>query len=101
MRFQEHIPSERDTRQNRVDWPAARQALEDNPGKWGLVAENVASSVAEQLRKGRNKNFRNGLERFEFATRRPSGATYEPRRTNLWGRYTPDGWVYAEEGGNA
>lgn len=93
----ETLPGARDIRPSRVNWVQARQNLEDNPGKWVLMASNVASSVSDQLRKGRNKTFRIGLKYFEFSTRKPSDKGYEANRTDLWGRFTPEGWVYADE----
>ena len=97
MQFTSELPRGIDVRPTRVDWEEAKQAVMDNPGQWGLMATNIASSVPDQLRKGVNKAFRgDDLAHFEFATRRPKGADYPKRRTDLWGRYTPDGWVYPE-----
>jgi hypothetical protein len=92
MQITDQLPSGSDVRPTRVDWAKAKTAAMENPGKWVLMAENIASSIPDQLRKGMNKQFRGDeLERFEFATRRPKGATYPKRRTDLWGRYTPEG----------
>lgn len=91
MQFQDELPPGRAVRDEPVDWAAVKKSLMQNPGKWGLMAENVASSTPAQLRAGKNKSFRGPeLEHFEFRVRKPSDPKkpYGRRRTDLWGRYT-------------
>jgi hypothetical protein len=87
----DELPAGRSLRDEPVDWVAAKQALIDNPGKWVLMAENIASSVPGQLRDGSYKDFRGAeLAHFEFRVRKPEkpAVPYAPRRTDLYGRYT-------------
>jgi len=91
MKFMDDLPQSRTYRPEPIDWASAKQELMENEGKWGLVAEDVASSTAQQLRTGRNKAFRGEeLKHFEFRVKRPEEpeVPYGPRRTDLWGRYS-------------
>lgn len=79
-----------------VDWAAAKQALLDNPGRWVLMAENVASSTPTQLRAGRNRAFPEAeVGDYEFTTLKPERLTdpYPKRRTDLYGRYIAKGVI--------
>lgn len=90
MEFFDNLPTGRIIRPDPIDWESAKAAMLENPGQWGLIATNVSSSTAQQVRAGRNKRFRgDDLERFEFRTRRPKDLSdgYGPRRTDLYGRY--------------
>ena len=69
----------------------------DNPG-WVLIAENVHASTGDQLRKGMYPSFRDDLDRFEFRAVKPQNSDYGPRRTDIWGRYTPVGYRYDDDG---
>lgn len=91
MQFFDELPEGRRTvRSEPVDWEQAKATLIENPGKWGLMADNVPASTPGQLRKGKNRLFRGPeLEHFEFRVRKPEGAKYPPRRTDLYGRFTP------------
>jgi hypothetical protein len=87
------LPGRGNVRDTPVDWNAVRALMVENQGMWVKVAENVAGSTATQLNAGRNKHFRDAdLDQFEFAVRKPEdaekAATYGPKRTDLWGRYT-------------
>jgi len=93
MEFFENLPNERGVRDEPINWTTAKEELVKNPGRWGLMAENVSSSTGTQLRMGLNTLFRGGeLDKFEFRMRRPGGLKgreYAKRRTDLYGRYTP------------
>ena len=93
MYFQDEPPAAQNLRDSPVDWAKAKRELMENEGKWGLIAENISNSTPQQLRTGRYKEFRDPeLEHFEFITRKPEdrdkAASYGPRRTDVWGRYT-------------
>lgn len=91
MQFFDELPAGRAVREEPVDWEQVKADLMQNPGRWGLVAENISSSTPGQLRAGKNKNFRGeDLEQFEFRVRKPAnpGVEYGKRRTDLYGRYT-------------
>lgn len=102
MQFFDDMPAGREARERRVDWESAKAELINNPGRWGLMAENIASSIPDQLRKGRYKDFRgNDLEVFQFRVLKPSGEKgkgYGARRTDLYGRFTPEGFGYDKDG---
>jgi len=93
MEFFDEIPGARPFRQRRIDWEKVKAALKDNPGRWGLMAEDVSSSTASQLRKGANRLFRGDeLNEFEFRVRKPDGekaSDYVKDHTDLYGRYVP------------
>lgn len=88
MQFFDKLPESSVPRGPLKDWVKIKEDLKANPGQWGLVAENVTSTFPQQLREGRNKNFR-GEEGalYEWSTRRPKNSDYAPRRTDLYGRY--------------
>lgn len=89
MQFVDELPAGRAVRDTPVDWDAAKAELMANPGAWGLMAENIASSIPGQLRAGKNKAFRGAeLIHFEFAVRKPANSGYGNRRTDLWGKYS-------------
>ena len=91
MQFFDELPLGRTIRDEPVGWEEAKAELIKNPGRWGLVAENVSSSVPSQLRSGKNQFFRGEeLESFEFRVRKPENpeVPYGNRRTDLYGRYT-------------
>ena len=91
MQFFDELPVGRSSREQPVDWAAKKAELIANPGQWGLMAENISGSIADQLRNGRNKNFRGDeLRHFEFRVRKPENpaAPYGNRRTDIYGRYT-------------
>jgi len=76
-----------------LNWVAAKQELIENEGMWGLMAEDIAASTPDQLRKGGYAAFRGEeLRHFEFATRKPATQVgvepYRKNRTDLYGRYT-------------
>ena len=87
----DELPAGRQVRAEPVDWAAAKQALLDNPDKWVLMAENIASTTSGQLAGGKNQHFRGEeLEHFEFAVRKPEKpeVPYGNRRTDLYGKYS-------------
>ncbi len=91
MKFFDEVPTRGVRRGEPVDWAAAKAALIENEGKWGLMAENVAASTPQQLYNGKNSHFRGEeLKHFEFRVARPESpeTPYPPRRTDLYGRYT-------------
>lgn len=91
MKFFKELPTRSNVRDQPIDWAGAKAELMANPGEWGLIAENVASSTPQQLQTGKNKHFRGEeLEQFEFRVMRPENApeSYAKRRTDLYGRYT-------------
>ena len=89
MKFFDEMPPGRSVRAERVDWAKAKAELMENPGQWGLMAENVASSIPGQLTNGKNKAFRGEeLQHFEFRILKPENSDYGPRRTDLYGRYS-------------
>lgn len=91
MQFFDELPASRNVRDTPVDWPVVKDELKARPGQWGLMAENVSSSIADQLRSGKNKLFRGEeLDHFEFRVRKPENPAvpYGNRRTDLYGRYT-------------
>lgn len=92
MQFFEALPAGRRRSERTIDWVKAKAEVMENPGSWGLIAENVGSSTAGQLTAGKNKNFQGEeLKHFEFSVRRPEKADpaiYTERRTDLYGRYT-------------
>ena len=84
----DEMPS-RAIRETPVDWDKAKRDVMKHPGKWVLMADNVAPSVMRQLKLGKNPRFRGEeLKQFEFRVKRPEDADYPPRRSDLWGRYT-------------
>lgn len=88
MQFYEDLPLDR---RAKIDWVSVREELVNNPGQWALIAEDVAQSTVGQIRAGKNKQFRDDADQFEFASRRPvpaeGEAPLDPKRSNLWGRY--------------
>ena len=91
MQFFSELPERHVVRDEPVDWEQAKADLMANPGKWGLMAENVSNSTPGQLRKGKNRFFRGPeLENFEFRVRKPKApeTPYGRRRTDLYGRYS-------------
>jgi len=90
MKFSADLPGGQAREPRRfIDWADAKSQLMANEGQWGLIATDVSVTVPQQLKGGRNKLFRGEeLENFEFCVRRPEGAAYAPRRSDLWGRYT-------------
>lgn len=96
MKFQRELPGGRTVRDAPIAWANAKELMIENEGAWGLIAENVSSSTPQQLRRGRYREFQEGeLEKFQFAMRKPEdtevAATYAPRRSDLWGRYSSTG----------
>jgi hypothetical protein len=90
MKFSDELPGGDRANRKYVDWDKAKADLIATPGMWGLIAEDVSATVPAQLQKGRYKAFRGDeLEHFDFSVRRPKDADYRPRRSDLWGRYTP------------
>lgn len=91
MEFFDKLPvGNTSRRESPIDWAAVKDELVANEGQWGLVAENVSSSVAEQLRKGRYAKFQgDDLDQFEWRNRRPAtpSESYGPRSTDLYGKY--------------
>lgn len=93
----EELPASRSVRRaNPIDWSGARQAMIDNPGMWVKLVENVSASTLQQIRRGRNQQFRatedgGDLHKFEFAARRPAqeglDEKYRKNFTDVWGRY--------------
>lgn len=88
----DELPPGRTVRAEPIDWAGAKQAMIDNAGSWVKIVENISSSTPQQLRRGDNRLFRGEeLERFEFATRKPTdpdvASRYRPNFTDLWGRY--------------
>lgn len=75
-----------------IDWDGAKLEMMRNPGKWVLIAEDVASSMPQQIYRGRNPRFR-GEERdkFRFRVRRPDDCQYPPRRSDIYGSYVGSG----------
>ena len=70
MQFFDDLPSGRTVREEAVDWAKVKADLMENPGRWGLMAENISSSTPGQLRAGKNRNFRGPeLAHFEFRVR--------------------------------
>ena len=91
MQFFDDLPSGRTVREEAVDWAKVKADLMENPGRWGLMAENISSSTPGQLRAGKNRHFRGPeLAHFEFRVRKPKDPKepYGRRRTDLYGRYT-------------
>ena len=92
MEFFDILPAGRGRSAGAIDWSKAKADIMENPGLWGLIAENVGSSTAGQLNAGKNKSFQGDeLKHFEFSVRRPEKAdpaVYTDRRTDLYGRYT-------------
>lgn len=92
MQFFTELPGERRVvREEPVDWAAAKAELIAHPDQWGLMAENVSSSTASQLREGRNKLFReDDLKHFEFRVIKPKDpkTPYSEFRTDLYGKYS-------------
>jgi|GEM_PF-2817051 len=94
MQFFEDLPPGRNIRQEPVDWASAYDAMMQNPGQWGLIASDVSASTPGQLRAGKNQHFRgDDLKHFEFRVRKPENPdpAYGKRRTDLYGRYVPEG----------
>jgi hypothetical protein len=94
MQFFNKLPNTRMVRDEPVNWAQAKADLMQNPGQWGLMAENISSSTAAQLRSGMNRHFRGEeLENFEFRVRKPQdpAKAYGSRRTDLYGRYSAPG----------
>lgn len=94
MQFFEEIPYPRSPRERTIDWAEIRRELMENPGMWGLAVTNVSSSTPGQLHRGENSHFRgDDLAKFRFKVRRPKNpeTPYGPRRSDLYGRYTPEG----------
>lgn len=91
MQFFDDLPSANLAGNRNIDWTGARRELVANPGRWGLLVENIASSAITQLRNGQNVAFRVDLDCFEFSARRPKNpeTPYGPYRTDIYGRYTP------------
>jgi len=94
MQFFDELPARRTVRDEPVDWERAKAEVMANPGMWGLMAENIASSTPGQLRAGKNKHFQDDeLKHFEFRVSKPENADpdiYTARRTDLYGRYTEE-----------
>ena len=92
MQFFEQLPGDADRpKRPPIDWAKAKADLIANEGRWGLIATDVSNSVPQQLRRGRNKQFRGPeLDHFEFSVRKPENPTepYPKRRSDLYGRYT-------------
>lgn len=71
-----------------IDWDGAKSEMMRNPGKWVLIAEDVASSMPQQIYRGRNPRFREAeLEKFRFRISRPEDCQYPPRRSDIYGSY--------------
>ena len=93
MQFFDDLPPANVNGVRNIDWAGARRDLTDNPGRWGLIAEDIATSAITQLRKGQNASFREDLDCFEFAARKPKSPEepYNPYRTDVYGRFMPRG----------
>ena len=90
MKFFDEIPKSSHSL-SRIDWAEAKEHMRQNPGKWGLVAENMSTSNVTQVRSGNNKHFRgDDLVDFAFISRRPEGTDYKPGYSDIYGCYKPD-----------
>lgn len=95
MQFFEELPAGNSVRNAQVHWAHVKREMLENPGLWGLIAEDVSVSTIGQLRAGKYKNFpAQEVKNFEFRGLRKKdteGAKSDRRRTDLWGRYQGEG----------
>ena len=86
---QELPPSGTGTKRRRYDWAGFVTRLQQFPGQWLMLADDVDKRAITYARSGRQRDVAPLLREIEFRTRNnvPSGPS--SKRGELWARYTP------------